>query len=144
MPDNNRITLLIADASVLVRQYILELLVDFEGLEQIYQCGDAVSAVLLLAQHQPHVFILDIRLPASAELSNDIDVLGWTKKHHPTITIILLMDTDYDFAQKRCLQFGADFVIDKSIDIERLPDATMQLMRRLRADAEDVPAVRPL
>jgi len=122
----------IADDSVVVRERLIDLLSELEGIEIIGQAQDGSEAVTSIMKLKPDVVILDIRMPGE----NGINVLRSIREeasavnddkravYHPAI--IILTNYPYPQYQKKCLDLGADFFLDKSSEFEKVIDVLRQ------------------
>ena len=84
--------------------------------------GDARS---LMEKFRPEVAVVDLRLRSGSGLS----VLEQIKANYPATIIIVL--TNYGQAEYRnkCMELGADYFFDKSIDIEVFEELLVKLCR---------------
>ena len=67
---------MLADDHVLVRDGIRALLEDQSGIEVIDEASNGIEALDVLSKKQPHVLIVDIRMPEM----NGIEVVGQVQK----------------------------------------------------------------
>jgi len=106
----------IVDDSKQVRERLISLLSDYPEIRIVGQSGNGKEAMNALDAQKPDTVILDIRLPGR----NGIQLLGEIKAAHPEITVIML--TNYDFEQYRnqCMQLGADYFFNKTLEFEKL------------------------
>ena len=106
----------IADDSDVVRGRLVELLSEVEGAEVVGQAANAVEAVEAIGCLKPHVVILDIRMPGGS----GIDVLKKVKQGDGPPVVLMLTNHASPQYRKKCLEWGADFFLDKSRDLECL------------------------
>ena len=113
---------LIVDDSKQVRERLISLLSEYPTIRIVGQAGNGKEAMDALDDQKPDTVILDIRLPGRS----GIQLLGKIKAAHPEITVIML--TNYDFAQyrKQCLQMGADYFFNKTLEIEKVVDVLVK------------------
>jgi DNA-binding NarL/FixJ family response regulator len=114
--------LFIADDSELLRERLVDVLSEIEGVEIVGQGEDTVKVIEAVKRLHPDLVILDIRMPGG----NGILVLETLKKmENPPLVI---MFTNYPFLQyrMRCLEAGADFFFYKSTEIEKLIDVVRE------------------
>jgi len=57
-----------------------------------------------------------------------INVLRAIKSSSPDIRIIILSNFPYPQYRKKCLEAGADFFLDKSLDFSKMPEILRDLM----------------
>jgi len=108
--------LFIGDDSEILRERLIDILSDIEGVEIIGQAGDVESVLRSIKQLEPDLVILDIQIPGG----NGIVALENIKKRaRPPIVI---MFTNYPYLQyrKKCIELGADFFFYKSTEFEKL------------------------
>src|SRR3954466_7390314 len=106
---------LIADDSEIVRERLAYLLGDVDGLEIVGQAEDAVEAEDLAGELKPDVPILDVRMPRGS----GVDVLRAIKRDNPAATVIVLTNFVDPEARALCLEQGADYFFDKSIELDQ-------------------------
>ncbi len=115
--------LFIADDSEILRTRLIDMLSEIEGLEIIGQAQNSFDAIQLIQKLNPHVVILDIRMPQV----NGIKVLKAIKKNNHHLKVIIFTNYPYPQYRKRCLDLGADFFFDKSTEFEKLIDTVKYL-----------------
>ncbi|HKB42044.1 MAG TPA: response regulator transcription factor [Gemmataceae bacterium] len=108
--------ILIADDSVIVRDRLIALLNELQGIEVIAQAEDAMEARSLARKLKPDVAILDLRMPKGS----GADVLFDLKKLHPAPKVIMLTNYPHAENRKKCIDGGADYFFDKSTEFQRV------------------------
>jgi len=108
--------ILIADDSLVVRDRLVTLLTDVDGIEVVGQAKDAIEAKSLAAQLRPHVAILDIRMPNGS----GADVVRDIKQLTPTPKVIILTNYPHPENRKKCIERGADYFFDKSTGFKKV------------------------
>lgn len=113
------ISVFIVDDSPIVRDRLVAMLSELEGVEVVGQAQDAVEATCLIRELRPDAVVLDIQLASG----NGIDVLRTIKKERPDVLVIML--TLYPDLQYResCMKAGASFFLDKATGFEKIPEA---------------------
>jgi DNA-binding NarL/FixJ family response regulator len=119
----------IADDSDAVRGRLVELLSEVEGAEVVGQAAHASEAAAAIDRLKPHVVILDIRMPGGS----GIDVLKRIKQGGRPPVVLMLTNHASPQYRKKCLEWGADFFLDKSRDLECLPQIFKSLVRQSAA-----------
>jgi DNA-binding NarL/FixJ family response regulator len=117
--------LFIADDSEILRIRLIAMLSEIEGIEIIGQSNITLDAIDSIQKLNPHVVILDIRLPQQ----NGIKVLETIKKNNQPPKVIIFTNYPYPPYRKRCMDAGADFFFDKSTEYENLIDTVKHLIR---------------
>jgi DNA-binding NarL/FixJ family response regulator len=116
----------IADDSDAVRGRLIELLSEVEGAEVIGQAATTADAIEGIRRLKPHVVILDIRMPGGGGL----DVLKHIKQESRPPVVMMLTNHASPQYRKKCVEWGADFFLDKSRDLECLLTIFRSLARR--------------
>jgi DNA-binding NarL/FixJ family response regulator len=118
----------IADDSAMLRERLVALISDLEGMEVVGQAGDAPEALEAIQRLKPDVAVLDIRMPGG----NGIHVLEAVKRQATPPVVIMLTAIAYPQYRRKCLEAGADFFLDKTTEFERVAD----VLRQLREQAD--------
>jgi DNA-binding NarL/FixJ family response regulator len=116
MTMEHRIRVLLADDHVLVRQGIRQFLDEEADIEVIAEAGDGEEALLLIAEHQPDVAVLDIRMPKTT----GVEVTRRVKEHMPRVRVLILTAYDDDPYIFALLQAGADGYVLKTASSDEL------------------------
>jgi DNA-binding NarL/FixJ family response regulator len=119
----------IADDSDPVRERLIALLSEIDGAEVIGEARNYDEAVEGVRSLKPHVVILDIQMPGGS----GIDVLKEIKQGSPPPLVLMLTNHASPQYRKKCLEWGADFFLDKSRDLECLLTISKSLIRRRMA-----------
>lgn len=133
--------LLVMDDAASIRERIVELLSEIQGIDEILESEDAASAVRMISERQPGVVILDIQVSPSGPLRNGIDVLKVTKMQFPRTGVIMLTNFANPRYREECARLGADYFFDKSSEFEQVPDAVMQIMQRHDDESDQAAAL---
>ena len=126
---------LIADDSQVVRERLIEMLNDFQGIDSIQQTVDVLQTIQTFRKNHPDVLILDISMPDG----NGIDVLKNIQKDKSDTTIIILTNYPYAQYEKICRDLGASYFFDKSNEYENVIHVFKQLQRRQKKLTKPVP-----
>jgi two-component system response regulator EvgA len=110
------VTVLVIDASEAVRARITARLAD-DGFEVVGETDDGDVALQLVATLSPQAIVLDVLLRER----HGLDVLPALRAAAPTARIVIL--TNAPHYRRRCLELGADLVLDKSADFDAVPAA---------------------
>jgi DNA-binding LytR/AlgR family response regulator len=128
MSDTPFPTCVIAEDEALLRQALLDQLAQaWPQLQVLAACEDGACALEAIAEHQPHVAFLDIRMPGLSGL----DVAAAATQVSPQTQVVFV--TAYDQYAVDAFERGAIDYLLKPISAERL-DATVQ---RLQARVEN-------
>jgi DNA-binding LytR/AlgR family response regulator len=130
-------TCVVAEDEALLRQALLDQLAQaWPQLQVLAACEDGASALEALAEYQPHVAFLDIRMPGLSGL----DVAAAAAQLSPQTQIVFV--TAYDQYAIDAFEHGAIDYLLKPITAERLT-ATVQRLQA-RADHPDAGALAAL
>jgi len=118
----------VVEDSVPVRERLVEMIREVEGVEVVGEADSYRSAVAGIMSTQPDVAILDISLAEG----NGIDVLVNVKPRLPGLKGIML--TNYSSPQhlKASADAGAEYFLDKSVDFERIAEILEQMLGEKR------------
>lgn len=122
-------TFFIADDSEAVRERLIDLLSEVDGAEVVGQAASACDAVEGVRRLKPHVVILDIQMPGGS----GIDVLKEIKQESLPPVVLMLTNLASPQYRRKCLEWGADYFLDKSRDLECLLAIFRSLARRSAA-----------
>ncbi len=128
MTPNKNLTLFLADDSWFIGERLPAMLAELTGVEVIGQAADGIDAVNSIRKLKPDVVILDIRMPGK----NGLEVLQEVKTFKPAPCVIMLTNYPYPQYRKKCLDLGADYFLDKSVDL----DGLFTLVKQLRHKAD--------
>jgi DNA-binding NarL/FixJ family response regulator len=117
--------LFIADDSEILGVRLIDMLSEIEGIKIIGQAQESLEAIESIQKLNPHVVILDIRMPQV----NGIKVLEAIKKDDQSPTVIIFKNYPYPQYRKRWLELGADFFLDKSTEFKKVVDTVKYLVR---------------
>ena len=118
------IKVLIVDDSSLLRERLKDALSEIDGIEIIGEAQDKYEAINSIGKLNPDVVILDIRMPKG----NGFEVLHNVKKDRPSCVVIIFTNYPYPQYRKKCMEAGADFFFDKSMEFEKIPEVLGQLV----------------
>jgi DNA-binding NarL/FixJ family response regulator len=115
----DRITILLADDHVLVREGTRELLEHEEDMEVVGEAGDGEQAVRLATDLHPDVVVMDIAMPKL----NGIEATKRIKGTHPETTVLILSAYDDDQYVFALLEAGAAGYLLKDVPLHELVEA---------------------
>ncbi len=108
----------IVEDSSLVQARVGLMLKGISGVEIAGFARDSDRAIEMIHRCRPDVVILDINLSKGS----GIDVLKNIKESMPETVVIVLTNYPFPHYEKKCMDLGADYFFDKSIDFNRLPE----------------------
>ena len=112
------ISVVIADDHPVFRAGMATVLQDLVGVELVAQAADGAEVLTVVAQHQPDVVLMDLRMPGVGGL----EATARIRVEHPeTAVVVLTMDSDDDsvFAALRAGARGYLLKEADGLDIER-------------------------
>ena len=131
MSDTAR-TCVVAEDEPLLRQALLDQLAQaWPQLQVVAACEDGASALEALAEQQPHVAFLDIRMPGLSGL----DVAAAATQVSPRTQIVFV--TAYDQYAVDAFERGAIDYLLKPISAERLAATVQRLQSRVESPDAD-------
>lgn len=89
---------------------------------------DGESALRLVAEDEPEVMILDLKMPGI----DGIEVLTRVKKTRPDIEVIILTGHGSEADRETCMKLGAFAYLQKPVDIEVLSETIKKANERIR------------
>ncbi len=116
---------LIADDSPIVRERLVDLLRQIQGVEVVAQAEDGTRALEMMRTQRPDVAILDLRMPGRS----GIDLLGEIRVGWRSPWVIVLTNYCTPENREKCLAMGADYFLDKSNEVEKVIAVLRQLMQ---------------
>jgi len=114
----------VVDDSSLVRERLVALLSEIDGIDVIGTADNAENGIAGIARERPDVAILDIRMPSG----NGISVLEAVKSSDNPPTVIMLTNYPYPQYRKKCMEVGADYFFDKSSEFYRVNEVLTGLV----------------
>ncbi|MCS6845698.1 MAG: response regulator transcription factor [Caldilineales bacterium] len=117
------IRVVLVDDHPVVRQGVRSLLANHPDIQVIGEADSAAALLALLAERQPDVVLLDVRLPGK----NGIDLAHQLKREWPAIKIIVLTTYEDDEYLFGALRAGAEGYLLKSASPEMLAGAIRQV-----------------
>ncbi|HXG57640.1 MAG TPA: response regulator [Thermoanaerobaculia bacterium] len=93
----------------------------------------AASALTLLRKRHPDAALVDLEFGDGTEA---FTLIYEMKRLRPSLAIVVLSCIALPAFEKSCIALGADVVLDKFRDMERLPEVLNRLPRRARLIGE--------
>jgi DNA-binding NarL/FixJ family response regulator len=123
----------IADDSDPVRERLIALLSEIDGAEVIGEATNYDEAVEGIRSLKPHIVILDIQMPGGS----GIDVLKEIKQDSRPPVVLMLTNHASPQYRKKCMEWGADFFLDKSREFESLASIFINLIKQYASGGAD-------
>jgi two-component system response regulator CpxR len=93
---------------------------------------DGESALNMIAEDEPEVMILDLKMPGI----DGIEVLRRVKESRPEIEVIILTGHGSDADRETCMKLGAYAYLQKPVDIEVLSDTLKRANEKVQQAKE--------
>lgn len=106
----------VVDDSELVRERLIDMVSEIEGVEVVGETGDVRGAETSIRQLRPDAVILDIRLPGGS----GITLLRQMKRERSAATVIVLTNYPYPQYREECLVSGADYFLYKATEFDKV------------------------
>ncbi len=109
---------LIVDSSVQIARRLEEMLSEVNSITAVYTSVSYEDAILLFIENRPDVVLLCTGLPEN----KSIELLREMKTAvYRTTVVVLSVNTD-EYLHEQCRLLGADCLLDKYLDFEKIPD----------------------
>jgi DNA-binding NtrC family response regulator len=89
---------------------------------------DGMEALSLVAEDEPEVMVLDLKMPGV----DGLEVLTRVKAEHPNVEVIVLTGHGSAEIKERCMELGACAYLEKPVDIETLTQVMKEAYRKLQ------------
>lgn len=132
-----KISVVLADDHVLVRDGIRALLEDQSGIEVIAEASNGKEALDVIHKNRPHVLIVDIRMPEM----NGIEVVGEINKSVTGVKTLVLSMHDSEEYVVQAIQAGADGYLLKGASKEEFIKALNKVASGGKYFTGDVSAI---
>lgn len=116
--------IVIAEDSKLLSDLTSRMLSEVQGLRVVGVAADGVSAVSMVQELKPHLLVLDISMP----LKDGIRVLEEIRAEDSSTVIVMFTSEQSPYIKKVCLDFGANYFLDKSRITELVEICTLHLL----------------
>lgn len=117
--------LLVADDSSMLREKLVRLLEELNGVEIVGQAQDAQEALRAVLEFKPDVVTLDIQMTGGCGM----EVLKQIKSQDRSPVVIMLTNRTSSPYRKRCIEAGADFFLDKSTEFGTVKQIVQGLLK---------------
>jgi UDP-GlcNAc:undecaprenyl-phosphate GlcNAc-1-phosphate transferase len=108
---------------------ILQLVTGFLKLTkkgyQIFTAADGFEAGRLLALHDPHLVILDLKLPGM----DGFEVCRHIKEHHPRTRVLAITGHDNEANRQKIMKAGADAFMGKPFKLDKFLEECERLLK---------------
>jgi DNA-binding NarL/FixJ family response regulator len=149
------VRVLVVDDHPVVRGGVVGWLAAQPDIDVVGEAGDGLAALAAVAEHQPDVVLMDLRMPRM----DGVTATGRILAAHPAVRVLVLTTYDTDADIVRAVEAGATGYLLKDTPLPQLADAVRaaargetvlappvaaRLVSRMRAPAADAPTAREL
>ena len=149
------IRVLVVDDHPVVRGGLVGWLAAQADLDVVGEAADGLEALAAVAEHQPDVVLMDLRMPRM----DGVTAIGRLAVAHPGVRVLVLTTYDTDADIVRAVEAGAAGYLLKDTPLPQLADAVRaaargetvlappvqaRLVSRLRAPVAEAPTAREL
>ena len=92
-----------------------------EGFE-VETYNDGQAALDAFNKKLPDMAVLDIKMPGL----DGIDVLKDIKNNYQNIRVIMLTNYDFEQYRRQCMQLGADYFFNKTLEFEKVVNVLIE------------------
>lgn len=121
----------VAEDSATLRERLMEMISEIQGIEPVGSAADAASAISLIREMHPDVVLLDIQLQQSSGYQVLKDIKS---RDDDSITIIVFTNFAYPQYQRKYMEAGADYFFDKSTQFDEVTKVLERLSSADRAN----------
>lgn len=116
--------IVIAEDSKILSDLTCRILSRVDGLRVVGVAADGVNALSLVRELKPHLLVLDISMP----LKDGIRVLEELRAEDSATVIVMFTSEQSPYVKKACLDFGANYFLDKGQITELVELCTLHLL----------------
>jgi len=120
---NSQLTILLVDDNRCVAMRLCDMLLELPEVGEVLIGYNYEEAKRIFAEHLTDIVLLDIHLPGKS----GINLLKYFKGTGRLCGIIMISNQANEYYRKRCLALGADYLIDKTIDLLKLPELIIKM-----------------
>ncbi|MBD3225731.1 MAG: response regulator [Caldithrix sp.] len=110
------VDILIVDDAANVRARIKKICQSNNLRYNIFEAADVQEGIEAYEQYTPQIVILDIKMPGGS----GIDILKHIRSKTKAVQIIILTNYTAPEFKEQCLNLGADYFLDKSLQFSEL------------------------
>ena len=120
----NKLTILTIDDSEIVRKQLMEMLCEIKGVEWVKAAECAEEGLELALTLKPMLVILDLSMP----YTSGVEIIPKLKQISPSPVLIVLTNYSDSIYQEHCINLGADYFLDKSLEFHKVSDITINIL----------------
>ncbi|MFD1546557.1 response regulator transcription factor [Nonomuraea guangzhouensis] len=119
------VTVVVVDDQAVVREGLVLLLGLLPGIEVVGSAGDGEAALRLVAERQPDVALMDLRMPRM----DGVEATRRIRAEHPDTQVVVLTTYSDDESVFAALRAGARGFLTKSADSDEIAKAIATVVR---------------
>jgi DNA-binding NarL/FixJ family response regulator len=118
MKKDGKIGILVADDHFIVRMGLIALVNTEPNMVVVAEAADGNQAVDLFGKHQPHLVLMDLRMPNKDGIEATVEI----RRRHPAARVLMLTTFDGDADIHKALEAGAQgYVLKNATGQELIP-----------------------
>jgi len=117
--------IVIVDDAKMIRDRIKESFESIKNIEIVGEANNGIDGLDIINKTNPDFVLLDFRMPGL----NGIEVIKKLKENNCKAKISIFTSYPYPQYRKKCLEEGADYFFDKTVDLQNLKNLIMQLSK---------------
>jgi DNA-binding NarL/FixJ family response regulator len=125
--NNKKLQVLIADDSAIVRERLVSMLCDVDGVEIVGQAEDGFQAANLICELKPDAITLDVHMPGGTGLAVLQKIRRDMLQFNAAPVVIMLTNYSHGLYRRKAMDAGANFFFDKSTEFEKVRDVLMSM-----------------
>lgn len=133
---NRSLKVLLTEDSPVLATRLKEIVSEMPGFELVGCAGDVNESIRLARVLEPDALLLDLQITGGTGL----DVLCAVRAMGRDVAIVVLTNSATSFVKKACLEAGADFFLDKSAELAKLP-AILSVIAGRASSAGSIPTI---
>lgn len=119
-------SVILIDESEVIGSRLNSMIAGLSGYKLTAHAYTISEGYLLCKQYQPDLVLLDSWLPDGTGMS----MLKELKQNFPSQKVIILSNSGNQYYKEKCLQLGADWVMDKSTELPELAEIFSNLTHK--------------
>ena len=125
--NNKKLQVLIADDSAIVRERLVSMLCDVDGVEIVGQAEDGFQAANLICELKPDAITLDVHMPGGTGLAVLQKIRRDMLQFNAAPVVIMLTNYSHGLYRRKAMDAGANFFFDKSTEFEKVREVLVSM-----------------
>lgn len=119
--------ILIVDDSLVMVARIFDSLACVKNIDAIYYAKAYKEAESFFGRLIPDVLLLDINLSLTSDGNTGIDLLRYMKLNNYPTKVVVVTNESNSYYRALCMELGADYFVDKSMEFDYIPGIIARL-----------------